>query len=130
MASILVPGTYMLPVIGEIVITASLTILVGKAVIDAGTEIYKQVEEGLQIYFAKKAEEAKKHIDKDLLDENGNVDLGKFDKNVKNSGKKMAKGGWTIEKDYSQHGGSKWKLKNEKGERIASLDENGKVLRN
>ena len=39
MASILVPGTYMLPVIGEIVITASLTILVGKAVIDAGTEI-------------------------------------------------------------------------------------------
>ena len=130
MASILVPGTYMLPVIGEIVITASLTILVGKAVIDTGTEIYKQVEEGLQIYFAKKAEEAKKHIDKDLLDENGNVDLGKFDKNVKNSGKKMAKGGWTIEKDYSQHGGSKWKLKNEKGERIASLDENGKVLRN
>ncbi len=84
----------------------------------------------MQIYFAKKAEEAKKHIDKDLLDENGNVDLGKFDKNVMNSGKKMAKGGWTIEKDYSQHGGSKWKLKNEKGERFASLDENGKVLRN
>ena len=39
MASILVPGTYMLHLIEEIVITTSLTILVGKAVIDAGTEI-------------------------------------------------------------------------------------------
>ena len=38
--------------------------------------------------------------------------------------KKKKKKGWIIEKDYSGHGGSKWKLKDDSGNRIASLDEN------
>ena len=83
----------------------------------------------MQVHFAKEAEEAKKDIPERLKDGEGNVDLGKFDQNVKGKNAKKEKGGWEIEKDTSGHGGSKWKLKDKKGKRVASLDENGKVLR-
>ena len=64
-----------------------------------------------------------------MKDGEGNVDLGKFDKNVKGKSAKKEEGGWEIEKDTAGHGGSKWKLKNKKGERVASLDGKGKILR-
>ena len=129
MAAILIPGTYLIPGVGEIVITAGLAILLGKAAVELGTEVYKKVEEGLTIHFAKEAEEAKNQVPDRLKDSNGNVDLGKFDQNVKGKSAKKEKDGWEIEKDTAEHGGSKWKLKNKKGERVASLDENGKILR-
>ena len=129
MAAILVPGTYLIPGVGEIVITATLGILLGKAAIELGTEIYNKVEQGLTIHFAKEAEDAKKEIPERLKDSDGNVDLGKFDQNVKGKNAKKEKDGWEIEKDTAGHGGSKWKLKNKKGKRVASLDENGKILR-
>ena len=37
-------------------------------------------------------------------------------------------GGWAIDKDTAGHGGRKWKLKDKKGNRIASLGKNGEVL--
>ena len=129
MAAILVPGTYLIPRVGEIVITATLGILLGKAAIELGTEIYNKVEQGLTIHFAKEAEDAKKEIPERLKDSDGNIDLGKFDQNVKGKNAKKEKDGWEIEKDTAGHGGSKWKLKNKKGKRVASLDENGKILR-
>ncbi len=129
MAAILVPGTYLIPGVGEIVITATLGILLGKAAIELGTEIYNKVEQGLTIHFAKEAEDAKKEIPERLKDSDGNIDLGKFDQNVKGKNAKKEKDGWEIEKDTAGHGGSKWKLKNKKGKRVASLDENGKILR-
>ena len=129
MESLLIPGTYLIPGIGEVVITAALAILVGKAAIEAGTEIYNSVQQGLQIHFSKEAEEAKKDIPERLKDGDGNVDLGKFDQKVKGKSAKKEEGGWEVEKDTSGHGGSKWKLKDKKGKRVASLDENGKVLR-
>ena len=129
MAAILVPGTYLIPGVGEIVITATLGILLGKAAIELGTEIYNKVEQGLTIHFAKEAEDAKKEIPERLKDSDGNIDLGKFDQNVKGKNAKKEKDGWEIEKDTAGHGGSKWKLKNKKGKRVASLDENRKILR-
>lgn len=57
------------------------------------------------------------------------VDLGAFDQPV--SGKtawKNKKTGWVIEKDTGGHGGRKWKLKNKKGARKASLAGDGKIL--
>ena len=111
------------------VITAALAILVGKAAIDAGTEIYKKIQEWLTIHFAKEAEEAKKNIPERLKDGEGNVDLGKFKEKVKGKSASKEEGGWEIEKDTSGHRGSKYKLKDKKGKRIASLDGNGKVLR-
>ena len=129
MAAILVPGTYLIPGVGEIVITATLGILLGKAAIELGTEIYNKVEQGLTIHFAKEAEDAKKEIPERLKDSDGNIDLGKFDQNVKGKNAKKENDGWEIEKDTAGHGGSKWKLKNKKGKRVASLDENGKILR-
>ena len=129
MEAILIPGTYTIPGVGQVVITATLAILVGKLVIDAGTEIYNKVKDGLEIHFSKEAEEAKKDIPERLKDGDGNVDLGKFGDKVKGKNAKKEEGGWEIEKDTSGHGGSKWKLKDKKGKRVASLDENGKVLR-
>ncbi|GFN31073.1 hypothetical protein [Paenibacillus xylaniclasticus] len=77
----------------------------------------------------KERAEAIKAIPKSLKDENDNVILDKFTDKV--NGKvayKEPKTGWTIEKDTAGHGGRKWKLKNKSGDRVASLDENGKVL--
>ena len=47
---------------------------------------------------------------------------------VKNKTTYKESGGWSIEKDYAQHGPKKWKLKDSKGNRVASLDEKGKVV--
>ena len=129
MQALLVPGTYLIPGVGQVVISAALLIFLGKQAVEAGTEIFNKVQEGLQVHFAKEAEEAKKDIPERLKDGDGNVDLGKFDQNVKGKNAKKEEGGWEIEKDTSGHGGSKWKLKDKKGKRVASLDENGKVLR-
>ena len=129
MQAILVPGTYLLPGIGQICITANLAVFLGGVAIEVGTEIFNKVEEGIKIYFSKEAEEAKKDVPERLKDGEGNVDLGQFDQNVKGKNAKKEEGGWEIEKDTAGHGGSKWKLKDKKGKRVASLDENGKILR-
>ena len=129
MQAILIPGTYLLPGIGEVLISKTLAVFFGKEAIQAGTEIFNKVEQGLAIHFSKEAEEAKKDVPERLKDGEGNVDLGQFDENVKGKNAKKEKGGWEIEKDTAGHGGSKWKLKDKKGKRVASLDGNGKILR-
>lgn len=129
MQAVLIPGTYLIPGLGEVVITASLAILLGKAAVEVGTEIYNKVEEGLKIHFSKEAEKAKNDVPERLKDSEGNVDLRKFGQNVKGKNAKKEEGGWEIEKDNAGHGGSKWKLKDKKGKRVASLDGNGKILR-
>ena len=129
MQAVLIPGTYLIPGLGEIVITATLAVFLGKTAIDVGTEVFNKVKEGLQIHFAKEAKEAADNVPERLKDGEGNVDLGQFDQNVKGKNAKKEKGGWEIEKDHSGHGGSKWKIKDKKGKRVASLDEKGKILR-
>ena len=54
--------------------------------------------------------------------------LGKFKNKVKGKTSYKEEGGWAIDKDTAGHGGRKWKLKNKKGNRIASLGKNGEVL--
>ena len=54
--------------------------------------------------------------------------MDNFDQKVNGKTAYKEKGGWTIEKDTAGHGGRKWKLKDKSGNRVASLDENGKVL--
>ncbi|MGG4144694.1 hypothetical protein ABEW34_16390 [Paenibacillus algorifonticola] len=73
--------------------------------------------------------EAIKIIPNSLKDSDDKVILDKFSESVKGKvAYKEPKTGWTIEKDTAGHGGRKWKLKNKSGDRVASLDENGKVL--
>ena len=124
-----IPGMYALPGVGQVVIAVGVGIMVGTVVVKVGTEMHKKIEEGLRIHFAKQAEEAKKNIPDRLKNKQGNVDLDKFDQKVKKKNSKKEKGGWEIDKDRTEHGGSKWKLKDPDGKRIASLDENGKILR-
>ena len=61
------------------------------------------------------------------LKKGNKVDLDKFTGRL--NGKKGAKesGGWSIQKDNSGHGGSKWKLYDNKNNRIASLYEDGGI---
>ncbi|MBR1375367.1 MAG: hypothetical protein IJ566_04715 [Cardiobacteriaceae bacterium] len=88
-------------------------------------------EEYNQYSKQKEIEEAKGKIPKRLFGKNGEVDLSKFTDKIKNvKGFKEPKTGWRIEKDETGHGaGSKWKLKDNKGNgnRIATLDEKGFV---
>ena len=122
----LVAGTWWIPGVGEVVITATGVIIVGGAVIASGTWIYNAVTD----WFAQRAEisAAKSNIPSRLKDGNGNVKVGDFNQKVSGKTAYKEKGGWTIEKDTAGHGGRKWKLKNKSGDRVASLDENGKVL--
>ena len=68
-------------------------------------------------------------IPKKILDSDGSIDMGKFSQKV--GGKtayKDPKTGWEIDKDTAGHGGIKWKLKDDKGNRVASLDEKGRII--
>ena len=76
----------------------------------------------------KEVEDAKKEIPSRLKDKNGKVKMGEFNQKVKGKTAYKEKGGWSIEKDRDGHKGSEWKLKNEKGERKASLKGNGEVV--
>ncbi|MFF2794945.1 hypothetical protein [Lysinibacillus xylanilyticus] len=68
-------------------------------------------------------------IPKKILDSDDCVDLGKFTEKVKGkTAYKDPKTGWEIDKDTAGHGGKKWKLKDKAGDRVASLDEKGKIL--
>lgn len=67
-------------------------------------------------------------IPKRLRKKNGDVNLGKFKNKVKGKTSYKEEGGWAIDKDTAGHGGRKWKLKDKKGDRIASLGKNGEVL--
>lgn len=121
-----IAGTWWIPGVGEVVITAAGVILVAGVVIEAGSWIYDTVTQ----WFQTRAEisEAKGKIPERLKDGNGEVDLGNFDQKVNGKTAYKEKGGWTIEKDTAGHGGRAWKLKDKSGNRVASLDENGKVL--
>lgn len=63
-----------------------------------------------------------------MVQDVGNVNLGNFNQNVPRKNAYKEKGRWSIEKDTAGHGGRKWKLKDKSDDRVASLDENGKVL--
>lgn len=125
-AAALVAGTWYIPGIGQVIVTAAGAILVAGVVVEVGSWIYNTVVE----WFATRAEikEAKEKIPERLKDEDGEVDLDNFDQKVNGKTAYKEKGGWTIEKDTAGHGGRKWKLKDKSGNRVASLDENGKVL--
>lgn len=66
-----------------------------------------------------------------MLDDDG-VILSKFTTRISGQERKDPKSKWTISRDVGKdnaHGGSYWKLMDNKGKRIATLDKNGKVLR-
>lgn len=76
----------------------------------------------------KDLEKVKNKIPSRLKKPNGNVDLGKFKTRLKNRQGYKEDGGWTIDRDKTGHKGSKWKLKDKSGNRVGSLDENGKIV--
>lgn len=125
-AAALIAGTWWIPGIGEVVITAAGTIIIAGAVIKSGTWLYNTIVD----WFVTRAEikDAKSKIPSRIKDKNGEVDLGHFNNKVKGRTAYKEKGGWEIDKDYSGHKGSKWKLKDKSGKRVASLDEKGKVV--
>ncbi|MDG6893993.1 hypothetical protein [Clostridium perfringens] len=125
-------GSFFIPGVGQAVITAAGVIIVGGAVVSAGSWLGKKVLNWVQTNTANQINAVKNSIPSNLKKKNGNVDLGKFkDKNGrtplnKNSGT-FKNGRWSVEKDTAGHGGRKWKLKKD-GTRVGSLDGNGKVI--
>lgn len=129
-------GVYFIPGIGEVALAATGAVIIGGITYEVGTRIWKRVHSWLR-HSHKVSVHKSRVSDKvpaRLKKKNGDVDLGKFTKRVK--GRRNIsyeeKRGWRIEKDRAGkdgHGGSYWKLKNKKGDRIATLDEKGKILR-
>ena len=89
--------------------------------------IFIPADKNIQITFAKKPGKIPERIKKD----ENHIDISDkvFNKNKKHKKGREEKGGWYIEKDDTEHGGSKWKLKDPDGNVIASLGEDGKILR-
>lgn len=76
----------------------------------------------------KEVEEAKKKIPSRLKGKDGRVKMGEFNKKIKGKTAFKEEGDWYIERDRDGHKGSAWKLKNGKGQRIASLKANGEAV--
>ena len=123
-------GTFLIPGVGQAVITTAGVIIVGGAIVSAGSWLGQKVTSWVENY--KTINTIKNSIPNNLKKGNGNVDLGKFkDKNGrtplnKNSGT-FKNGRWSVEKDNAGHGGRKWKLKKD-GVRVGSLNKNKKIL--
>jgi hypothetical protein len=114
-----VVAVYFIPGIGEVALLATGAIVVGGITYYAGSWMYNKIMPYI-IGF---------HIPKRLMKNGNTVDLSKFNKKIRGKQAYKEDGGWYIEKDTAGHGGSKWKLKKPNGERVASLDEKGKILR-
>ena len=127
-------GTFLIPGVGQAAITTAGVIIVGGAVVAAGSWLVQKVTDCS--YNSKKndAEKASSKIPKSLKKSNGNVDTGKFTQKVKGKQEwKDPKTGWSIEKDTANHRGydgsiKTWKIKNSKGQRVGSLNSSGKVI--
>ena len=127
-------GTFLIPGVGQAAITTAGVIIVGGAVVAAGSWLGQKVTDWA--YNSKKndAEKASSKIPKSLKKSNGNVDTGKFTQKVKGKQEwKDPKTGWSIEKDTANHRGydgsiKTWKIKNSKGQRVGSLNSSGKVI--
>ncbi len=130
---VLVGGTWYIPGIGEIVVTVvagAIVIYVGSVALDKLSDWVKdKVINWLQSR-ADDIEKAKKEIPSELKDSDGKVKLEDFTENVKNSPrKKDPKSGWTKERDYGFHWGRNvWKLRDAKGNRQATVDNEGNVI--
>lgn len=94
-----------------------------KIVVIPGNPLFKGVYN-----FVKNKFGGQTSIPKKLLKDSNHVDLKKFNKKD-HKGERKGPKNWTISKDTSNHGGSKWKLKDSHGKRVASLSGNGKILR-
>ena len=121
-------GIYFIPGIGEVVIAATGAIAVAGVTITVGTWLYKTITNWLSNSSKREIAKIRASIPKRLRKKNGDVNLGKFKNKVKGKTSYKEEGGWAIDKDTAGHGGRKWKLKNKKGNRIASLGKNGEVL--
>ena len=93
-----------------------------------GTWLYKTITNWLSNSSKREIAKIRASIPKRLRKKNGDVNLGKFKNKVKGKTSYKEEGGWAIDKDTAGHGGRKWKLKDKKGNRIASLGKNGEVL--
>lgn len=123
-------GTWNVPGIGLVYITALAITLEGGRQIKAGSRIFKKIIR----YFANK--KTKEQLAADIPDRlksgETQVDLDKFDQKVKGKVKyKNKKTGWTIEStDGNTHGGGvQWKLRDSDGDRVATIDGEGHILR-
>lgn len=113
-----IQAVYFIPGVGEVALLATGGIAVAGATYYAGSWLYKKVYPHI-IGF---------RIPSRLKKDGNTVDLGKFTDKVRGkTAYRNPKTGWTIEKDNDGHKGSKWKLKDKKGERKASLRANGDI---
>lgn len=109
-------------------IAATGAITVAGVTITVGTWLYKTITNWLSNSSKREIAKIRASIPKRLRKKNGDVNLGKFKNKVKGKTSYKEEGGWAIDKDTAGHGGRKWKLKDKKGNRIASLGKNGEVL--
>ena len=120
-------GIYFIPGIGEVVIAATGAIAVAGVTITVGTWLYKTITNWLSNSSKREIAKIRASIPKRLRKKNGGQCVSRL-REVKGKTSYKEEGGWAIDKDTAGHGGRKWKLKNKKGNRIASLGKNGEVL--
>lgn len=127
-------GVFVIPGVGEVVIVAGGITLAGYGAIKVGGWLYDTISsylsnhstphQSIEVYLSNKYGIPEKLINKD-----GKIKMGSFGQKMKGkTAYKDPKTGYYIDKDTSNHGGRKWKLKDKSGERKASLSDDGKIL--
>lgn len=117
-----VVAVYTIPGVGEVALLATGAIVIGGVAYYAGSWLYDKVMPYIIAF----------DIPNRLLKDGNTVDTTEFDQKIGGKTAWKEKKGWTIERDSAggnSHGGSYWKLKKPSGERVATLDQSGKILR-
>lgn len=60
------PGTYLIPGVGQVVISVALLIVLGKQVIETRTEIFNKVQVGIASSFCKRSRRSKKRYSRKI----------------------------------------------------------------
>lgn len=126
-------GAYFIPGIGEVLIFGTGAIIVGGATIWATNKATSWLFNKVQNYLvnsgqAREISDARNQLPGYIKDSRGNVDMGKFKTPVRGSKDKKGPKGWRISPDRDGHRGSKWKVLDPKGQRKASVKDNGEVV--
>ncbi|EFM46236.1 hypothetical protein HMPREF0580_1098 [Mobiluncus mulieris ATCC 35239] len=121
-------GIYFVPGIGQVVIAATGAIIVAGLVVVAGTWAWNAVTNYLAERDNQILARIRGSIPSSLRKSNGDVDLSKFTTRLKNGQGWRAPNGWKIDKNRDGRKGGKWKLKDKKDRRVATLREDGEVV--
>lgn len=122
-------GAYFIPGVGEVLLLASGGIILGGVTLWGASWLVHKIKNYLaNSGQAHEISDARNQLPGYIKKSDGNVDMGKFKTRVRGSSDLAGPKGWKISPDRDGHRGSKWKVLDPKGNRKASVKDNGEIV--